>query len=424
MDATNRRLVRTLGLPDATLIGVGSMIGAGVYVVWSQAAAAAGAQLLLGLVIAGIIALCNALASGRLAALYPESGGTYVYALERLGPIRGFIAGWGFTIGKTASCAAMALTAGAYLWPDNDRVLAAIALVLVTAVNIGGIERTVFVTKILMTITVTILAVVIISGWTGDNIDIGRLAFSGGSTADSSWVELAYGVFQSAGLLFFAFAGYARIATLGEEVTNPERTIPRAILLALTMVIALYSMVAVTVLSTVDPDDLAASSDPLRLVVQSSSWNSLGAIVQIGAGIAAFGGLLNLLPGVSRTILAMARRRDLPSALAHLSAEKPKPVRAELTVAVGAMVLVLTFDIRHAIGVSGVGVLVYYGITNWAALTLPLSRFQRVQSFIGLVGCVGLVLCLPGWAVLTGTTVLITGLALRVAKFSRLAQQQ
>jgi APA family basic amino acid/polyamine antiporter len=423
MNTTDRRLVRTLGLPDATLIGVGSMIGAGVYVVWSQAADAAGSQLLLGLVIAGVIAVCNALASGRLAALYPESGGTYVYALERLGPTRGFIAGWGFVIGKTASCAAMALVAGAYLWPAYDRLLAVIAIVVITLVNIGGIERTVRVTKFLLAITATVLAVVIISGWSGNNVDIGRLAFGSRRDSDGSWAELAYGIFQSAGLLFFAFAGYARIATLGEEVSNPTRTIPRAILLALTMVISLYSLVAVTVLVTVHPADLAGSSDPLRLVVESSRWNPLGALVRVGAGIAAFGALLNLIPGVSRTILAMARRRDLPTALAYLSVEKPKPVRAEITVAAAAIGLVVTFDIRNAIGVSGVGVLAYYAITNWSALTLPLTRFQRAQSIVGLVGCVSLVICLPGWSVLTGTLILVSGLALRTVQVFHLRRQ-
>ncbi|MFM8482930.1 MAG: APC family permease, partial [Actinomycetota bacterium] len=216
-------------------------------------------------------------------------------------------------------------------------------------------------------------------------------------------------------LLFFAFAGYARIATLGEEVRDPERVIPRAILVALAAVLVLYSVIAVTVVTTLAPDDLAASSDPLRLVVESGSWRDLAPIVRIGAGIASLGALLNLIPGVARTALAMARRRDLPRALARLTPGRPKPVRAELTVATAAVVVILAFDLRSAIGISGVGVLTYYAITNWSALTLPSTVRQRALGVIGLIGCSVLVMYLPGWAVLTGIAVLLTGCAGRLA---------
>ncbi|MFM8381045.1 MAG: APC family permease [Actinomycetota bacterium] len=410
-DADGRPLHRMLGLQDAVVIGAGSMIGAGVYAVWSQAAEAAGSQLLLGLLVAGLVAYCNAVASGRLAALHPESGGTYVYGYERLGPMRGFVAGWGFVIGKTASCAAMALTAGAYLWPENDRMIAVIAIVVITGVNLGGLERTVMVTRVLLAITGSVLVVVLLSGWVAGDIDTSRLDVG----SRESFLDSTYGILQSAGLLFFAFAGYARIATLGEEVRDPERVIPRAILVALAAVLVLYSVIAVTVVTTLAPDDLAASSDPLRLVVESGSWRDLAPIVRIGAGIASLGALLNLIPGVARTALAMARRRDLPRALARLTPGRPKPVRAELTVATAAVVVILAFDLRSAIGISGVGVLTYYAITNWSALTLPSTVRQRALGVIGLIGCSVLVMCLPGWAVLTGIAVMLTGCAGRLA---------
>ena len=421
MNIPPRRLERSLTLVDATFIGIGSMVGAGVYAVWSQAANAAGSQLFIGLAVAASIGWCNAVASGRLAALYPESGGTYVYAYERLGPIRGFIAGWGFVIGKTASCAAIALTAGAYLFPTHDRILAVSAIAIITLVNLGGVERTVLVTKVLLVVTGTILAFVIFAGWTSGDFEANRLGFTEGSLLHSSLAENIYGVLQSAGLLFFAFAGYARIATLGEEVIFPDRTIPRAITLALTAVILLYVIVAVTVVATLPQADLARSTDPLKRVVESSSWDAMGPLVQFGAGIATLGALLNLIPGVSRTALAMARRQDLPSGLAQLALQPPKPVRAEITVALAAIVLILALDVRNAIGVSGVGVLVYYAMTNWSVLTLPLSKFQRLQGVTGLIGCVILVLCLPGWAVLSGSSVLAIGLVIRQLRLSRMS---
>jgi len=410
-DADGRPLHRMLGLGDAVIIGVGSMIGAGVYAVWSQAADAAGSQLLIGLLVAGLVASCNAVASGRLAALHPESGGSYVYGYERLGPMRGFIAGWGFVIGKTASCAAMALTAGAYLWPENARLVAVLAVLTVTLVNLGGLERTVLVTRILLTVTGSVLVLVLLSGWAAGDVASSRLDVG----SRENFVDSTYGILQSAGLLFFAFAGYARIATLGEEVREPERVIPRAILVALATVLVLYSVIAVTVVASLAPDQLAASSDPLRLVVESGSWRGLAPLVRIGAGIASLGALLNLIPGVARTTLAMARRRDLPRSLAQLTPGRPKPVRAELTVATAAVVVILAFDLRDAIGISGVGVLTYYAITNWSALTLPSTNRQRALGVIGLIGCSVLVVCLPFRAVLTGATVLLTGCAGRLA---------
>ena len=114
-------LRRALGTRDAVVIGMGSMIGAGVFTAIGPAAAAAGDWLMLGLAIAGLVALCNAMSSAWLAALYPESGGTYVYARRRLGHFWGFLAGWAFVVGKLASCAAMAFTIGVYLWPAQAR---------------------------------------------------------------------------------------------------------------------------------------------------------------------------------------------------------------------------------------------------------------------------------------------------------------
>src|SRR5262245_14565966 len=145
--ATGGVLQRRLGLADAVVVGAGSMVGAGVFSAWGPAADAAGTGLLLGLAIAAVVALCNALSSAQLAALYPESGGTYIYGRHRLGPAWGHLAGWGFVVGKTASCAALALTAGAYLWPAQQRLVGVVTVAAITAVNIGGLSRTVAVTK-------------------------------------------------------------------------------------------------------------------------------------------------------------------------------------------------------------------------------------------------------------------------------------
>ena len=261
-------LRRRLGLADAITIGAGSMIGAGVFTAWAPAADAAGRALLIGLVIAAAVAFCNATSSAQLAALHPESGGTYVYARYRLGPAWGHLAGWGFVVGKTASCAAMALAIGAYVWPAHQRLAAVVAVLLITVVNLGGLERTAFVTRWLLACSLLALAAVVVAGWSSDGTTLHNLAPLDAGLPD---------ILRSAGFLFFAFAGYARIATLGEEVVDPRVTIPKAITRALTFVLVVYAIVGITVVASTPIDVLAASDAPLKAVVDGSPMDALGA---------------------------------------------------------------------------------------------------------------------------------------------------
>ncbi|MEU1839719.1 APC family permease [Micromonospora chersina] len=397
-------LARRLGVPDAVVIGLGSMLGAGVFVVFAPAAAAAGgAGLLVALALAGFIAFCNATSSARLAARYPESGGTYVYGRERLHPFAGFLAGWGFVIGKTASCAAMALTIGAYLWPGRARLVAVLAVLAVTAVNLRGIGKTAAATRVLVGVVLTVLAVVAVTGAPAVAPD--RLA----GFADTG----VRGVLTAAGLLFFAFAGYARIATLGEEVRDPERTVPRAVPLALGLVLAIYLVLAVVAVGVLGAQRLADSTAPLAEVVTAAGLPGLAWLVRAGATVAVTGVLLSLLAGVGRTTLAMARRRDLPAALAAVHPRHRVPHRAELAVAAVVIVVVSLVDVRGAIGFSSCTVLVYYAIANASALTLGRDPARKLPvqllAALGLVGCLLLAVNLPVASVLTGFGVLALG---------------
>ena len=407
------RLQRRLGVRDAVVIGAGSMIGAGVFTAWAPAAEAAGTGLLVGLAIASLVAFCNATSSAQLAALHPESGGTYVYGRRQLSHAWGHVAGWGFVVGKTASCTAMALTVGAYLWPEQERAVAIVAVIAITAVNIGGLSRTVAVTRVLLVISLAALAAVVAAGWSSGEADLGRI-----TPIDAG----PYDILRSAGFMFFAFAGYARIATLGEEVRDPATTIPKAIPRALFAVLAIYAIVGVTALSTVDAAALAATDAPLRLVVAAGSLD-LDGVVRVGAGIAALGVLLNLIPGVSRTTLAMARNRELPYWLAHIDGRRSLPLRAEVTVAAVVIALVAVVELRSAIAISGVAVLSYYAITNAAALTLDEQQRRRPRAIaaVGLVGCVALIGSLPVAAIATGTSMLAIGLGVRAITTRRAA---
>jgi APA family basic amino acid/polyamine antiporter len=381
------------------------MIGAGAFAAWAPAARAAGTGLLVGLAIAAVVAFCNATSSAQLAAVYPESGGTYVYGNRQLGAAWGHLAGWGFVVGKIASCAAMALTVGAYLWPERQHAVAIAAVLAITVVNLGGLTRTVAVTRILLAVSITALAAVVVAGWSSPDADLARLTPIDGSPLD---------IVRSAGLLFFAFAGYARIATLGEEVREPATTIPKAIPRALLVVLAVYTVVGVTALATVDASLLGATDAPLELVASTGTLD-IGGLVRIGAGIAALGALLNLIPGVSRTTLAMARQRDLPGWLARIETQRRLPVRAELCIAAIVIAIVAVVELRDAIAISGVAVLTYYAITNAAALTLggDQRRWPPAIAVVGLAGCVVLILSLPPRAILTGFVTLALGAAVR-----------
>ncbi|WP_210495897.1 APC family permease [Patulibacter sp. SYSU D01012] len=396
-------LVRRLGTGDAVVIGLGSMVGAGIFSALGPAAREAGSGLLVALALAAFVAYANATSTAQLAARHPLSGGTYLYGRERLGPWWGFVAGWGFVVGKLASCAAMALTFGAYVAPGAMRPLAVGAVVLLVALNLRGIARTAQVTRVLVAIVLAALAAVLVGTLLGGRVDAGRI----GPVLDGG----AYGILQAAGLLFFAFAGYARIATLGEEVRDPARTIPRAIPLALGITVALYAAVAVAALLAVGPDALAASAAPLADTVRAGDLDALAPAVRVGAAVGSLAVLLSLIAGVSRTTLAMARERDLPAPLAAVDPRHGVPARAELAAGAIVIAVVLLADVRGAIAFSSFGVLVYYAVANASALRLAPDerRWPRALAGAGLVGCVVLAATLPAAGVAVGAGVLLAG---------------
>jgi len=394
------QLRRSLTVGDAVVIGLGSMLGAGIFVALGPAAQSAGSGLLFGLLLAGLVAYCNAMSSARLAARYPVSGGTYVYGRERLGEFWGFLAGSGFVAGKSASCAAVALTIGLYAWPANAHGVAVMAVVLLTALNCAGVQKSARVSRAIVVGVLGVLGIVVIavfgshSGHLNNIQPVGELSFGG--------------VLQAAGVLFFAFAGYARIATLGEEVRDPTHAIPRAIRIALLITLAVYSLVAVAVLTALGHQGLASAQAPLVEAVRVSGVGWLAPVVGAGAALAALGSLLALILGVSRTTLAMARDGRLPRALAAVHPRSAVPLRAEMTVGVVVATLAASLDLRGAIGFSSFAVLVYYAITNASAWTLGPAEGgpARLVPGLGLAGCLVLAFALPAASVLSGVLVL------------------
>ena len=396
-------LDRRLRLPDAVGIGLAAMVGAGLFVVFAPAAASAGEHLLLAVVLAGAIASANAASSARLAVKYPQSGGTYVHGRERLGIAWGHLAGWAFIVGKIASCAAMAMTIGVHVLPASSKVVGVVAVLAVLALNLQGVRRSArlaLVTALAVITVVLVLVVVLLV-----HAPVTAQAAPTAPSAGGGWL----GVAQAAGFLFFAFAGYARVATLGEEVMQPTTTIPRAITISLALVLALYLVTAFALSRSFGVGWVAAREAPLAEAAEISAWPWLGPVLRITAALSAGAALLALSLGVSRTVLAMARDRHLPPVLAILDGPQRLPRRADVVVAALVIAAIVLVDLRGVIGFSSFCVLVYYAIANASAWTLDARLRSRLVPALGLLGCLGVGALLPWQSVLSGVVVLAVG---------------
>jgi APA family basic amino acid/polyamine antiporter len=398
------RLSRRLGTGDAVAIGLGAMLGAGAFAAPAPAAALAGSGILLSLVVAGLVAYANATSTARLAAVQPEAGGVYSYGRARLGPTAGFTAGWAFAAGNISSLVAMALTFGAYAVPGQPKLGALAAVAVLTVINLAGVTRTATAAKAGAVAVASVLVAVALATFGSQSADSGNLFPVMGDSGLS-------GVLGGAGIMFFAFAGYARIATLGEEVRNPKVTIPRAVPIALATAFALYALAIGGALIVLGPDGLASAKAPLVDAVEAAGAGSIAPVVRAGAAVAALGVLLSLLAGVARTAFAMADDRELPGALAAVHGKRLVPHVAQITVGVIVAVLVLIVPTVSAIATSSVCILVYYSIAHLSALKLDeADRRPRVLAPLGLIGCVALAASLPAGDVIAGLGLIVLGL--------------
>jgi APA family basic amino acid/polyamine antiporter len=404
-------LRRRLGLGNAIVIGLASMIGAGVFYVWAPAADAAGSGLLVGLLIAAIVASLNALSSAQLAMAYPVSGGAYAFGRATVGPLTGFAAGWLFLAGKTASVGAIALIAGSYLWPGQAKVVAVVVVAVLAAINMAGIRSTAAASATIVFFVLAGILVIIGAAVLAPQANVQ----GGGIPLDAAVGTDPWGILRSAGLLFFCFAGYARMATLGEEVRNPRHTLPRAIIIALAITLAIYATIGLLCVNLIGPAALAKSAAPVAALFGGQEpWDT---IIRIVAAIACLGSLVGILAGLSRTSLAMARGGDLPADLGRVSPRTNAPIVAEASIAVIAILGILLLDPAGLIGFSSCAVLCYYAIAQVSALRQPKAErwLPRIVQQAGLAGCLLLAVTLP-WQSIVGTAVVLAvGLAIRRA---------
>jgi len=376
-------LRRVLQLPGAVVVGVGAMLGTGVFAVWTPAFRIAGSALLFALLLAAAVAALNATSTASLARAVPRAGGVYAYGKAFIGRWAGVAAGYAFVIGKSASAGAAALTIGAYLWPEQQRIVGLIAVALALAWDLRGIVRSVRVTVLL--ITVVVVAIVALSvAWWGAGLTRVGVALEGATP---------WGILGAAGLLFVAFAGYARITVLGEEVAHPTRTIPRAMALSFGIVIVVYVVVGMLVLSAVD-SGVKLSAAPLESVAAATNATGLVALVRLGAVFAAGAVLLSLIAGIGRTLFAMGRDGDAPGALNAIN-DRHVPWRAEVVAAALTLGVVAMGGIGLALALSAATILTYYGIAHVCVLARwrggDASGRLALAAAVGLMGCIAVV---------------------------------
>lgn len=413
--------MRKLGLIDAVFIGLAAILGAGLFVVFAPASELAGSWLWLAILLAAAVAYLNAASIAQLARVVTRSGGAYSYGRHYLGKTWGFTAGAAFLIGKVGSAAAIALAVGNYLWPEAALPLALGAIAAMATINILGVNRTALGSKILASLTLAFLAALIVLAW-------GQPAAtqSGGgqaATDTASWqpalIELL-SVPAAAALVFFAFAGYARVATLGGEVKDSKTAVPRAIAISLAIVLAVYLLLAITLQRGLG-GALPASVRPLADLAERAGF-ATGVVVAVAAA-AGLGSLLALLAGMSRTAATMAEDGELPRMFAK-TARSGAPWLAEVSVALAAAILTLWQDLVWVIGLSSFAVLTYYAVANFAALRQPKSETSRPKllNWLGLAVCLLLAASVPLDSFGLGLGLLAVALVARsvLARFRRI----
>lgn len=407
--AGKQELLRSLTLLDAIGIGLGAIIGAGIFVVTGVAAGVSGPAFLIGLIAAGIIASFNALSSAQLAASYPLSGGTYEYGYILLSPGFGFSAGWMFLMSKLSAAGVVAIGFGSYFYQlvplGSPIIFSLAAIVFLTVANYFGIKKAGTLNLIIVGITLTSLICLIFSGVS--------------EIKTENFVPFApfglTGVFESAAILFFAFTGYGRIATLAEEVAEPKKTIPKAIIITIVTAILLYAIISIVAIGVIGTESMAQSISPLQVVADALSFPGVGVVITIGASTAMLGVLLSQILGISRVMLAMGRRGDLPPVFESIHNKFRVPHIGILLT--GAIILALTLlgTFEFIVRSATFTILLYYSITNLAAIKQPKDEilYNKIIPILGLIGCLVMSVSLPFNVIISGIGLLAIGFLIR-----------
>lgn len=412
---SDQRLKREVGAGGAVLLGLGSMVGAGVFVSVGVAIDIAGPSACLAVALAALLALCNGLSSAQLAAAHPVSGGTYEYGYRQLNAWWGFSAGWLFLCAKSASAATAAIGFAHYAFPGAPTLIPAAATVAVlTAVTLTGLRRSNRVNAVLVSIVMAgLLAFAAVGLYRSGDGGFSLTPFFASPAGDPVTIT---GFLEAAALMFVAYTGYGRVATLGEEIRDPRRSIPRAIIAVMAVTLALYTLVTI-VAAGYGGGSSEAEGGLLSAIARGFGSPALAAALTGAAAVALLGVLLNLILGLSRVMLAMGRRGDIPSVFARVEKSGTTPAPAVLASGLLIAALTLIGDVKAAWSFSAFTVLGYYSVTNLSALRLPPEKrlYPRFISYGGLAGCAFLAFWVEPIYLLIGSGVIGAGFIWKAA---------
>lgn len=406
----SQKLLRVLTVKDAVGVGLGAIIGAGIFVVTGVAAGVSGPAFLVSLLLAGIIATFNALSSAQLAAIYPQSGGTYEYGYKLINPTFGFAAGWMFLMSKLAAGSIVAIGFGSYFYQlvpiASPMIISSTAVVLLTFANFYGIKKTSYLNLFIVGLTIFSLLYFVVSG--------------APEISENNFVPFApfglTGIAEATALLFFAFTGYARIATLAEEVKDPKTTIPKAIIITISGAIILYTLVSVVAVGVIGAESMASSKSPLQNVAQALTTPGINLIINIGASTAMLGVLLSQILGISRMMFAMGRRKDLPVVFEKIHKMNGVPHVGIILTGIIILILCIVGTFEFILASAAFSILLYYSITNIAAFLQPKMerRYGKLVPVLGLIGCLAMAISLNVEVIISGLALLMVGFILRL----------
>lgn len=410
------KLARTLGLLDATSIGIGAIIGAGIFVILGLAVGMAGPAIFLSIIVSAVAALLTALSYAELSTAIPKEGGVYSFAREAISPLAGFMTGWLFMFGNVVAGSAVAIGFAGYFsaWFPSIPVGATAALVclVATALNLRSVKGSSSVNNAIVALKLAVLFAFVLFGLSHIRPE-NYVPFMPGGLG---------GVLGGASLFFFAYGGFGRITTVAEEVKDPKRTLPQAILLAIGVSTIVYILVGLVAVGVMPYLALSSSGSPIadasRYMMTGAGW--LTTAVIIGALLSTFGVVLTSVLGVSRVFFAMARNGEFPKSASEIHGRFQTPHVAVIATGVIMSAIAYSGNLRAVAEISNFALLFYYAMSNIAAIQLRActslkptfkTPFYPLVPALGVLSCLVLLFFLGSGAWIIGASVIVLGLA-------------
>lgn len=414
-----KQLKRELGFLGTIIMGLSSMIGTGVFVSIGIAAGISNSGVIIAVILAGLLAICNSLNMAQLAANHSVSGGVYEYGYKYLTPWLGFTGGWMYLLAKIASSATAALGFSGYLLKvigvNKQDFLVPIALtilLIITLIVISGMRRSKVTTLVMVSVTLGSLLFLIITGfimWPDNGWE--NLTISKNISPESMG-----NILEATALMFVAYTGYGRIATMSEEVLEPRKNIPKAMTIATFSVMLLYIAVAIVSIGSIGAEAFSnaamTEAAPLEAVAKSFGIPGTSQILAVGALTAMLGVLLSAILGLSRMLLAMARRGDMPTFIAKLNSSATTPYWAVIMVSGAIALLILIGDVKVTWSFSAFASLIRSVITNLSALKMSAEErfYPQWLAWLGLLPCLFLAFCIEPKIWLIGLLFVVAGI--------------